>query len=321
VVLTILLAIVLSLGVLKPIEYGLRYNRVSKQVDTSYVYYGGRHLIGPFSSLLPFPATVQSLEFSSRASATAPALSTRTAEGLGLTLHVAFQYHLIKDEVAELYKLANIYYEALYLKVARDILLKAAAKFNANQYWLERPQVGEEMLDLVNKGLRSSHAICTGLQLLVIELPATYEASIVRTQVQKQGILTRENEQRATVIRAEIDVMVAGYQKNITVTLSGAHADANLVTKSAEAQASQMKIAAEDAAFGEVTQNLKLSPAAAVEYQRGFAYQTIPNATFLFGVPNAVAVIGASKASAQEQQAPASLPVCGQAVAGPIATK
>lgn len=305
VVLVVLVVVFLSLGAVKPTEYGLRYNRITKQVDTGYVFQSGRHLIGPFSSLLKFPSTVQNLEFSNRTTATAAGLSTRTAEGLGLTLHVAFQYHLIKDKVPALYKLANVNYESLYMKVARDILLKAAAQFTAPQYWLERPEVGEKMLRFVNDGLQSSHATCAGLQLLVIDLPDTYEQSIVATQVQKQGIKTRENEQRATLIRAQIDVMIAGYQNNITVTLSGAQASATLVTKSAEAEASQLKISAENDAFEEVQKNLKLSPAGLVGYQRSSAYQSIPNATMLFGVPNAVAVVGANGPPATSAQLPA----------------
>lgn len=308
VTLVVLIVVFLSLGSVKPIEYGLRYNRITKQVDTDYVFQSGRHFIGPFSSLLKFPSIVQNLEFSNRTSATAPGLSTRTAEGLGLTLHVSFQYHLIKDKIPVLYKLANINYESLYMKVARDILLKAAAQFTAPQYWLERPEVGEKMLRYVNDGLQSSHATCAGLQLLVIDLPDTYEQSIVATQVQKQGIKTRENEQRATLIRAQIDVMIAGYQNNITVTLSGAHANATLVTKSAEAEASQMKISAENFAFEQVQKNLKLSPAGLVGYQRSFAYQSIPNATMLFGVTNAVAVVGG--ASGPPAASSAQLPTC-----------
>jgi len=318
-VLVILIVVLFSLGSLKPTEYGLRYNKITKQVDTTYVFQSGRHFIGPFSSLLPFPATVQNLEFSNRTSATAPALSTRTAEGLGLTLHVAFQYHLIKDKIPALYKLANVNYESLYLKVARDILLKAAAQFNAPQYWIERPEVGEKMLHYVNDGLQSSHAICTGLQLLVIDLPDKYEESIVATQVQKQGIKTRENEQRAALIRAQIDVMIAGYQNNITVTLSGARADATVVTKSAEAEASQMKLDAENFAFEEVQKNLGLSPVALVGYQRSFAYQSIPNATMLFGVPNAVAVVGAHGLPATPAAIPAQVPACAATLAHSVA--
>eukprot|EP00933_Yihiella_yeosuensis_P035016 TRINITY_DN28493_c0_g1_i1.p1 TRINITY_DN28493_c0_g1~~TRINITY_DN28493_c0_g1_i1.p1 ORF type:complete len:415 (+),score=61.21 TRINITY_DN28493_c0_g1_i1:78-1322(+) len=290
----LLIVVLVSLGSLDPTEYGLRYNRISKTVDKSYVYRGGRHLIGPFASFLVFPATVKSLEFSNRSQAQAPPLGTRTAEGLALNLHVAFQYHLIRDQVPQLYQSTNIMYESLYMKIARDIILRAAAQYNAPQYWTERRAIGESMLSEVNAALKASHAECTGLQLLVIELPSQYESSIVATQVQKQDIKSKENEQKAAIIRAQIKVMIADYQKNITVTLASANANASYATKAAAARATKMKIDAESQAFDSVSSQLNLSTSGLVDYQRNFAYQSMDNASFLSGVPNAVVVQNAA---------------------------
>jgi len=86
--------------------------------------------------------------------------------------------------------------------------------------------------------------------------------------------------------------MIAGYQNNITVILNGAQANATLATQKAEAQAAKMKIDAEDASFAAVKEHLGLTPEALVDYQRNFAYSTKSNATFLFGLSNAVAVLG-----------------------------
>lgn len=284
-----LVLVLISLATVDPTEYGLRYNRFTKTVNEHHVYRGGRHFIGPLSSMLTFPATVQNLEFSERPTRKAPPLSTRTAEGLALTLHVSFQYELMQSDVPKLYALANVGYAALYMKVARDVLLKAAAKYVAPQYWTERELIGKEMQRLVNVSLLDSYARCTGLQLMIIDLPDQYEASIVETQVQKQKVRTKENEQLAALIRAQIGVMVAGFQNNITVTLNGAHASAELATKSAEARAQQMKIKAEDKALEQVIALLNITPAGLVSYQRGLAYQSIPNASFVFGV-NSVTV-------------------------------
>merc|ERR1711920_905496 len=105
---------------------------------------------------------------------------------------------------------------------------------------------GQEMERRVDAALFTSHAKCTGLQLLIIELPQQYEDSIVNTQVQKQGVKTKTNQQQAALVRAEIGVMVASYQNNVTVTLSQATADAMYTVKAAEAEAAQRKIDAEN---------------------------------------------------------------------------
>merc|ERR1712187_417803 len=120
-----------------------------------------------------------------------------------------------------------------------------------------------------------------------------YEDSITATQTQKQDIKTKENEQQASLIRYQIDVMVSEYNNNITVTLNGAKAEAMRVMKTAEAEAAKMKIDAENEALELLKQKMPtLSAEQLVAYQRNFAYQTMPNATFLFGVQNAVTVLG-----------------------------
>lgn len=310
-----LVCLFMSLGSLQPTEYGLRYNRFNKVIDESYTYHGGRHIIGPFKTFLVFPATVQNLEFSNRKGhATAPPLETRTGgqAGLKLNLHIAFQYHLARDQLPALYKLANINYESIFLKIARDTLLKAAAEYTAQEYWEERPAIGAEMFKRVNTALMTSHATCTGLQIMIIELPDQYEQSIVTTQVQKQGVKTKRNQQQAALIRAQIGVLIADYQNNITVTLSTATANAALTVQSASARASKNKIDAENYALGDVTDNLHLSAAGMVEYQRNFAYTTKPNASFLFGVTSAVTVLGGNSGASQ-QPAPAPPPACASA--------
>merc|ERR1711957_244098 len=117
----------------------------------------------------------------------------------------------------------------------------------------------------------------------------------------------RENEQAAAVIRAEIQAMVANYQRNITVTVNQANAAANLATKNAEAEASRRMIDAENTALKQVAANLNLSEEGMVQYQENFAYQTIKNASFLFGVQNAVTVLGGAAASSV---APSPTPSC-----------
>jgi len=56
-------------------------------------------------------------------------LKTRTAEGLGLILHLSFQYKLIKDDIPLLYSMNNLEYEATFARIARDTILQAAGNY------------------------------------------------------------------------------------------------------------------------------------------------------------------------------------------------
>lgn len=291
VALCVLLACLSSVGFVEQNEYGLIYNWVTKQISNS-VYHGGTHVIGPWNSFVTFPATVRTLEFSDRIGMrTAEPLHTRTKEGLGLHLSISFQYTLNKESIPKLYALTNVQYEGLFTRIARDQLLEAAAVYEGPEYWLSRKKIGDHMRELVNKQLKESFASLWGLQLLVIDLPDRYEKSITMTQVQHQIIKTRESQQVAASIRADTEVMKAGFSRDIAVVQAAANANFTLATKVADAEAARRKIAAEAEALQYVRNKMKLSPEGAVKYAELAAYGTLQNATFLANIKNAMPMI------------------------------
>ena len=50
-------------GTVEPIQYGLKYNTISKNIDTSTVYDGGWYIIGPFNKFIQFPRTQVNVDF------------------------------------------------------------------------------------------------------------------------------------------------------------------------------------------------------------------------------------------------------------------
>lgn len=250
-----------------------------------------------------FPATVRTIEFSDRPwQHTSRKLHTRTKEGLGLHLSISFQYQLIPEDIPKLYALTNSNYESLFTRIARDQLLEAAAVYEGPQYWLQRKEIGQHMMRLVDGQLKNSYATLWGLQLLLIDLPDQFEHSITMTQVQKQMTKTRENEQVAAGIRADIEVMGADYNRQIKIIQAGADANYTLNTKLAEAEAAKRKIDAEAEALAYTRKELKLTGMGAVEYQQLTAYAGLENATFLANVLGTTPVI-----SAGAKPAPATL--------------
>jgi len=283
----------MSLDYVEQNEYGLVYNWITKTIGKR-VYHGGTHSIGFWNKFVVFPATVQSIEFSNRRwpLAKSPTLHTRTKEGLGLQLSISFQYTLDPERLPELYALTNIAYEGLFVRIARDQLLEAAAEYEGPQYWLQRQDVGDQMRTLVDGKLQKSCAKLWGLQLLVIDLPDRYEQAITLTQVQQQIIKTRRNEQKAASIRADTEVLKADYDRQIRVVGASAEANYTVATKLAMAEAAGRKIAAEADAVKYVRTKLHLSPEGAVQFQQLNAFGNLPNATFLANLPEARAMVG-----------------------------
>mmetsp|Transcript_81712 Transcript_81712/g.157790 ORF Transcript_81712/g.157790 Transcript_81712/m.157790 type:complete len:357 (-) Transcript_81712:199-1269(-) len=283
-----LITLALSLGYVEPNEYGLTYNWITKQIGSD-VYHGGTHLIGPWNTFVDFPATVQTIEFSSRQHglATSPMLHTRTKEGLGLYLSIAFQYKLDPAKLPQLFALTNVRYESLYTRIARDQLLEAASEYEGPQYWVQRQEVGNQMRDRIQQHLKEAYADVWGLQLLVIDLPDVYEKKITSTQVQQQKINTRRNEQKATSIRADTEVLKAEFDRKIQVVRAGAEANYTIATRLAAAEATGRKIKAEGDALKYLRRHLNLSADGAVKFQALTAYGGLNNATFVANVANA----------------------------------
>jgi len=279
-----LIVAIASLGSVKQNEYGLLLNWVTKEIKPQ-VFHGGRHFIGPWNGFITFPATVQTVEFSERHDRrTAEPLHTRTKEGLGLQLSISFQYKLKSAEIPQLYALTNSAYEGLFTRIARDQLLEAAAKYNGPQYWQERDKISDEMRDLVKASLDASHCTLWNLQLLDINLPATYEDSITKTQVQNQLIRTRESQQRAASVRADTEVLNSTYHRDISVVQAGANANFTLKTKEAQALAASRKIDAEAEALEYARNAMEFSAEDAVSYAALSAYSQLENATILANI-------------------------------------
>lgn len=55
--LVVLIIVLLSIGTVEPIEYGIIYNAITKTVSTDTVYPGGWYFIGPFNSFVTFSST------------------------------------------------------------------------------------------------------------------------------------------------------------------------------------------------------------------------------------------------------------------------
>lgn len=67
-----------SAGTVEPVEFGLKYNSISKSIDDSSTYVGGWYLIGPFNSFITYPSTNINVDFSYLPNSKSPPLSTRS---------------------------------------------------------------------------------------------------------------------------------------------------------------------------------------------------------------------------------------------------
>jgi len=221
----IFIILLFSIDSLEPLEIGITYNKITKNIG-SETYESGRYMIGPFKSFLVYPANLVTIEFSDLKGATSEPLQTRTGEGLGLTLYISYQYQIMKSEITKLYNLANINYHGTYVRISRDTILKVAGMYNASNYWTDRQSIGEHMRVALDNELQKAFARCVSLQVLRIDLPKSYEDSIVATQVEVQKTNMRKFEQQAELIRQNISVIISEADQKIRVTNATGNAEA-----------------------------------------------------------------------------------------------
>ena len=86
----------------------------------------------------------------------------------------------------------------------------------------------------LNHQLKSAHANCVYLQLLKIDLPDTYENSIVETQVEVQNSKMKKYEQDAAMIRQGINIMRSQTQQEMQIINATAQGQAYQIVKTAE---------------------------------------------------------------------------------------
>ncbi len=258
VLLAIIIIISISISTVGATEWALRYSTIDQNINGDKVYEGGRYMVGPFAKFISFPRTAQTVEFSTGPNAIELPLATRTNDGLALTLHFSFQYKLVRDAIPELYRELLLNYERTFRKIARELVLKTAGSFNAEDYWKKRTEIGERMRTNLEVSLKQTSAECVGFQLLEIDLPSSFENSIVQTQVEKQNVIIKEYEQQASLIRKAIDVDISENNKNISIIHAAAVANATIITQQAKSSSAARTIDVENEAYNNVTRDLNL---------------------------------------------------------------
>lgn len=217
---------------------------------------------------------------------------TRTKEGLAISLHVSFQYQIMKDKLADLYNLTNVNYFRTYVTISRDTILKIAGNYNANSYWEKRHEIGEEIMLELDKSLNQAFAKVESVQVLKIELPTSYEDSIVMTQVEVQNTNMKKFEQEAELIRQGISVIESEAQKKIQIVNAEASAQATILTKAAEAQASNNLITAESSVYKNMETKLALTSADLVDLVSLNAINSKKDSNLLIGMQNSIINFG-----------------------------
>lgn len=175
--------------------------------------------------------------------------------------------------------------------------MKVGGRYNATSYWTERKKIGEFMKTKLNEELLNAYATCEGLQILRIDLPKSYEDSIVMTQVEVQKTNMKKFEQEAELIRQNINVLSSEAQQKIKVTDATAQAEAFRIKQFAMAQSTQNIINAEATVYQTAKSKLALDEKEFTDYSYYTGLMGKDNAKLLVGLQNSIVNFGGSSSN------------------------
>lgn len=277
-------------------KLGLTRNKITGVVDMDTVYRPGRYWIGFWKEFIEFPSILYTIEFSNEQPEDGVqhlnVLRSRDNGGNEMFLDVSIQYQLFPDRVGQIYREMTVMYENIYISELRDALSKAGNNFGANQVWRNYSMVSEIMTQACIDVLRRYHADCWGLQLWGIRLQYQFEGQLIQTQVRRQAQRTESARLRHAVVRADTEVMLAEYRKNITVIQGFAEANVYRITREATARADANIISAHAESINIVRSllvanstrhgEISMNESQLMRYQQLIMLQTQRNASFVY---------------------------------------
>jgi regulator of protease activity HflC (stomatin/prohibitin superfamily) len=226
------------------LHYGLLKNTISGQVELNKVYTPGRYYVGFWYEFILFPQYLNTIEFSNDKPEVGvkhlSALRSRDKEGKQIWLDISVQYRLEQKNIGKLYKQYQMQYEDVFISELRDVLMKTGNNFNVAEIWTDYSKPVQAMKAACDTALKARYAECWGLQVWGVRLEDVYEDQLVKTQVRKQAQKTAAAKSTHENARAETEVLLADYRRDITVVEADGTAKKFKIERNATAVAEKM---------------------------------------------------------------------------------
>jgi hypothetical protein len=145
-----LIIFLVSIATIEPIEYGIKYNSITKKTDEDNVYPGGWYAVGPFASFLTFPSTLVNIDWTDYSGAQRSPLTVRDNDGQDIRFAFSIQYRLTEDNIGKLYTKYKQNYESQFITWADQEVRNTVGKFNSSAFWSDRASSGEKMKEAIN---------------------------------------------------------------------------------------------------------------------------------------------------------------------------
>uniref|UniRef100_A0A7S1KYB9 Band 7 domain-containing protein n=1 Tax=Alexandrium catenella TaxID=2925 RepID=A0A7S1KYB9_ALECA len=261
------LLLLFSFASLAPTQMALQYNSVFKTVSPRILTSAGLMFVGPWTSLIKYPKTIQTIEYTQE-----DMLDGRTFDGLPLNLGLSFQYSLLKDDKS-LFTLYHKFesspgdYITLYKLIGKHMITELATNFTAYQFFNEKQTIATIMREQLDQYFRANlFASVESLQINEDDLPRAFTDSVLMAATSKQNITRMMKTKDAKVVEFTTARQVAAAQANVTV--AGAMGERHRILQNGRADAAIIEayVEAERRAYSAIKQTMNLSGDDLIKY-------------------------------------------------------
>jgi SPFH domain / Band 7 family len=170
----------LSLSSVEYYEYGLVQTQTGK-VDTSQIYTSGRHLIGPISAFLKYPADAHLVHLQELSVFSSG--GTNESIGVSFIVDIDFTYLLNQDEIGILHEELASSYQNVIESRAKDAIKNSGTSVPFLSYFRDRKAVEQQFRAAVEARWAQQPSVhCTLDQFFLgrIQIPDTVAAKLNR---------------------------------------------------------------------------------------------------------------------------------------------
>mmetsp|Transcript_40013 Transcript_40013/g.105764 ORF Transcript_40013/g.105764 Transcript_40013/m.105764 type:complete len:320 (+) Transcript_40013:152-1111(+) len=260
-----IILIMLSFATLEPVEYGLNFNAITMSLENETYSQAGLYFLGFGHWFIRFPRVIQTIEF--MATGENSLLHTRTADGLPLTLGLSFQYRYLPQHLYTLYLTYKGDHHSVYVNTATATIANIACNYSAYTFFNDKQGIAIAMRNSLNeKFVDKLYAQVDALQINQVELPSSFQEAILESISTKQNITRSMRFKENMQVTFSTQRMVASQEANQTVIVAHGVANQKLQQASANAQMTQQTVAAEIAAYSNLSHVLSFGSSDSLDY-------------------------------------------------------
>jgi len=273
----------LSFQVIQHDQFGIKYNKVSREVDTSKIYTEGRNYITPGETIFVYSRRFNTVDFSQ----TSSAVDCLSNDGIYVTLQLTFQYQIIQADLFDiLFEFGQMGdYDSYVQLIAKESIRQTCSYFPVAEFAIARGDVATALQQNLTAMFNTSNAHCVAglLQLSDVQYPQAYSDAIAATQRAQQDYINAVNERPNQLVQANTTLSVANYTAYQNIVAANASATAVLQLANADALAITQTWIQRANAYKDVMLALNMNSTEFVNvYFKSYILQQLPNPVISF---------------------------------------